>query len=246
MKTLSTILVVLLTAAAAGLPGARAQTLAAAAPANPSVAARQDPAQLRVAAEQFLQRQAAGLPGEVKIELGPLDPRLNLAACPQPEPFLAHGSRIWGKTSVGIRCTAPAPWTIYMTANVHVMADYLVATMPLAQGQVIGNNDIGRQRGDLTTLPASVITDPALAIGRTTMSSLQLGAPLRQDTLRAQAAVQMGQTIRLLSGGAGFRVSTEARALANGAEGQTVQARTPGGQVISGIARAGGIVEVNY
>ena len=209
-------------------------------------AARQDITLLRQSVEQFLLRQTAGLPGEVSIEVGQIEARLNLSACLQPEPFLAHGSRVWGKTSVGVRCTAPAPWTIYVTANVHVMADYLVAAAPMAQGQVVGNNDIARLRGDLTTLPAGVITDAALAVGRTTMSSLQLGAPLRQDTLRAQAAVQMGQTIRLQSAGPGFKVTTEGRAMTNAVEGQTVQARTPNGQLVSGIARAGGVLEVAY
>ncbi len=234
--------VILITGAAlCALPCARAAT---AGPADG--AARQDVAQLRSAVEQFLQRQSGGLPGEVRIEVGQVDARLNLPACMQPEPFIAHGSRAWGKTAVGIRCTAPAPWTIYVTANVHVMADYLAAAAPLVQGQLIGPNDIARVRGDLTMLPAGVITDASLAIGRTTMSSLQLGAPLRQDTLRAQAAVQMGQTIRVLSAGPGFSVSTEGRAMNNATEGQTVQAKTAGGQIISGIARVGGILEVAH
>lgn len=207
---------------------------------------RQDPESLRQGVEQFLKRQATGLPGEISIEVGQIDARTSLPACMQPEPFLAHGSRIWGKTTVGIRCTAPSPWTIYVSANVHVMADYIAAAAPLAQGQTIGDNDIARVRGDLTRLPAGVITDASLAIGRTTMSSLQVGAPLRQDTLRAQQAVQMGQTVRLLSSGPGFKVTTEGRAMNNAAEGQTVQAKTATGQIISGIAKAGGILEVSY
>lgn len=211
-----------------------------------SAPTRQDPLALRQSVEQFLAQQASGLPGEVSIVVGPVDQRLVLPACIQLEPFLGHGSRVWGKTAVGIRCTAPAPWTIYVTAHVHVMADYMAAATPLVQGQTVGMNDVARMRGDLTMLPAGVITDAGMAVGRTTMSSVQLGAPLRQDSLRAQQAVQMGQTIRLLSSGPGFKVSTEGRALNNAAEGQTVQARTPGGQIISGIAKAGGILEVAY
>ncbi|GAC1427495.1 MAG: flagellar basal body P-ring formation chaperone FlgA [Burkholderiaceae bacterium] len=207
---------------------------------------RQDPLVVRQAVEQFLMRQATGLPGEVTIEIGQLDTRLAIPACLQPEPFMVHGSRLWGKTSVGVRCVAPSPWTVYVTANVHVMAEYVVAAAPLSQGHTVTPSDIARLRGDLSMLPAGVLTDPALAVGRTTMSSVQLGAPLRQDTLRTQQAVQMGQTIRLRSSGPGFSVSTEARALNSAAEGQTVQAKTPNGQFISGIAKAGGVLEVAY
>lgn len=215
-------------------------------PAPAAAAARQDPALLREAVLQFLQRQSAGLPGTVSIDVGQVETRLNLPACLQPEPFLNRGARAWGRTTVGVRCTAPSPWTIYVTANVHVVADYLAAASPLVQGQLLASADLSPLRGDLTTLPGGVITDPAQAIGRTTVSSLQLGSPLRQDLLRAQPAVQMGQTIRLLSSGPGFKVSSEARAMNNAVEGQTVQAKTPNGQLISGIARAGGILEVGY
>ena len=207
---------------------------------------RQDQALLRQAVENFLQRQSAGLPGEIKIEVGQIDARLNLPACLQLEPFLSQGSRIWGKTAVGVRCVAPSPWTIYVSAYVGIVAPYLTAAAPLVQGQTITEQDFIFSKGDLTRLPNGLITDPAQAIGRTATSSIQIGAPLRQDILRAQTAVQMGQTVRLLSKGTGFTVSTEGHAMNNATTGQTVQAKTSTGQIISGIARAGGILEVGY
>jgi flagella basal body P-ring formation protein FlgA len=76
--------------------------------------------------------------------------------------------------------------------------------------------------------------------------SLPSGVPLRQDVLRSQQAVQQGQMIKLISAGPGFRVSAEARALNNATEGQVAQARTASGQVVSGIAKAGGVVEITY
>lgn len=211
-----------------------------------SQAARQDHEQMRLAAEQFLRTQTAGLPGEVAITVGQLDARLNLPACALPQAFLPNGGRAWGKTTVGIRCSAPAPWTVYVTASVQVFADYIAAAAPLAQGQSIGPSDIARIRGDLTTLPPGIITDASQAIGRSAGISLALGTPLRQDVLRSQQAVQQGQMVRLISSGSGFRVSTEARALGNAGEGQMIQARTPAGQTVSGVAKMGGIVEVSY
>ncbi|KIF82164.1 flagellar basal body P-ring formation chaperone FlgA [Noviherbaspirillum autotrophicum] len=207
---------------------------------------RQQHAALRDMIEQFLHTQAAGLPGNASISVGAIDPRLNLAACPSPEAFFPAGSRAWGRTTVGVRCTAPASWTIYVPATVRVHGDYFVAAAPLAQGQTIGQNDIRKVKGDLTTQPAGVITDASQAIGRSLAISAPAGAALRQDTLRAQQAIQQGQTVRITTNGPGFRVSAEARALTNANEGQVVQARTASGQVVSGVARMGGIVEVTY
>lgn len=208
--------------------------------------ARQDLGALKQAAEQFLRTQASGLPGEVKITVGSIDPRMKLPACATPEAFFPQSSKAWGKTTVGIRCSVPSPWTIYVSAKVQVHGDYVVAAVPLAQGQNITEADIAKVKGDLTAMPAGIITDASQAIGRTVANSIRLGSPLRQDALRNQQAIQQGQAVRVILNGAGFSVSSEARALNNANEGQLTQVRTSNGQVISGIAKLGGIVELTY
>lgn len=207
---------------------------------------RQQHAALRQTVQQFLHAQAAGLPGSISIAVGSIDPRLNLAACPTPEAFFPPGSRAWGKTSVGVRCTAPTSWTIYVSATVRVQGEYVATAVPLTQGQSISPSDLTKMKGDLTALPAGVITDASQAVGRTMSLSLAAGMPLRQDVLRAQQVIQQGQSVRITSAGPGFQVSAEARALSNANEGQVVQARTASGQVVSGVARIGGIIEVVY
>ncbi len=109
--------------------------------------ARQDPAALRQTAEQFLRIQTAGLPGKVDITVGQIDARTNLAACAAPEAFFPNGSRVWGKTTVGMRCREPASWTIYISATVRVTADYVVTAAPLAQGQMIAPNHLAKVNG---------------------------------------------------------------------------------------------------
>ncbi|MFC7287756.1 flagellar basal body P-ring formation chaperone FlgA [Herminiimonas glaciei] len=207
---------------------------------------RQDLAVLKQTAEQFLQTQANGLPGEVRVTVGAIDPRLKLPVCPVPEAFLPPSSKAWGKTTVGVRCNVPSAWTIYISAQVRVHGEYIAAAAPLAQGQNIGQGDIAKVKGDLTNLPSGVITDAAQAIGRTAATTIALGAPLRQDALRNQQAIQQGQAVRVILNGDGFSVSSEARALNNANEGQLTQVRTAAGQVISGIAKLGGIVELAY
>jgi len=58
--------------------------------------------------------------------------------------------------------------------------------------------------------------------------------------------IRQGQTVRALSRGPGFAVANEGKALNNAVEGQVVQVRLADGQVVSGIAKAGGTVDVNY
>jgi flagella basal body P-ring formation protein FlgA len=58
--------------------------------------------------------------------------------------------------------------------------------------------------------------------------------------------VQQGQLVRVVSRGAGFAVSADARAIGTAGEGQVVQVRTPAGAILSGVARVGGAVEVVF
>lgn len=209
-------------------------------------ASRQDETTLRQAVEQFLVEQSKGLPGEVNVVVGPIDPRLFLAACPGFETFLPPGNKAWGKTTVGVRCNEAAHWSVYISAVVHVNGDYVAAVTPLAQGQQVSVNDVAIVHGDLTALPPSIVTNLTQAVGMTVARSVPAGMPVRQDALKSQPAVTSGQVVRLVSNGDGFSVSAEGRALSNAGEGQVVQARAANGQVVSGIAKLGGTVEVNY
>jgi len=222
-----------------------ARTLAQPAP-QPAAAGRQNLNALRSVAEQFLQTQAAGLPGEVSVKVGAIDARTALAACPAPEAFLQPGARAWGKTTVGIRCTAPSNWTIFVQAQVNVKAEYVAAALPLAQGQPIEQGQLVLVKGDIAAMPNGIVTDMAQAIGRTPTISLAAGTPLRMDTLRSKPVVQSNQAVRLLLNGNGFSLSADGKAVGSAGEGQVVQVRMPSGSVVSGTARAGGTVEVAF
>jgi flagella basal body P-ring formation protein FlgA len=234
----------LLAAAAALLAAATASVVLA--PASARAEGFVDPPAIQKAIDAFLRRETLGLPGEVTYSIGSIDARTRLPSCPGLETFLAPGVRLWGKSSVGVRCPPPNPWTIYVGVEVRITASYFVAARPLAQGEMLRDDDLVARQGDLGQLPAGVVTDPRTAIGKTVANSLGAGQPLRHDMLRAQMVVQQGQSVKLVSQGPGFKVSSEGRAINNALEGQIAQVRSASGQVISGVARAGGIIEVSY
>jgi flagella basal body P-ring formation protein FlgA len=195
---------------------------------------------------QFAAQQLAGQPGKVGIEVGAIDPQLQLEPCARVEGFVPSGGRLWGKTTVGARCAQGANWVIYVPITVTVEAPVVVAARPLANGRVLAAEDVSLQTLDLTQLPAGVLTDTAAAVGQTLTVGLLPGYPVRQDMLRAPLVIRQGQSVRLVAQGSGFGVSAEGKALGNAAAGQTVQVRTANGQTVSGVARPDGSVEVNF
>lgn len=208
--------------------------------------ARQDPAPVKRAVEDFLRVQVAGLPGEVSFTVGAIDANNQLTPCTRFDVSLPPGARPWGRTNVTVRCLDEAGWSMFVPAHVKVVGDYLVTARPLAQGQPLTSADLARHRGDLSTLPAGILTDEQQALGRTLRLSIGAGRPLRGDMLQQPLVIRQNQTVRVVTGGPGFQVANEGRALNNGLAGQVVQVRLGNGQIVSGIARPSGVVEIAF
>lgn len=211
-----------------------------------NVQAQQDPAPVKKAIEAWLKVQTRGLPGQISWEIGGLDPGNQLAPCTNFDISRPSGARPWGRTNVVVRCLDAANWRVHVPVQVRVKADYLISTRPVAQGQTLVAEDLATELGDLSELPASILTDPGMAIGKVAASSIPAGRPLRADMLRAQTVIRQGQTVKVVSRGPGFAVANEGRALVNAQEGQVAQVRLNSGQVVSGVAKADGSVEVGY
>lgn len=207
---------------------------------------KQDLAALKLKIVDFLKTQTIGYPGKVSVNAGAIDPNLRLTQCPDAQVFLPAGSRAWGKTSVGVRCNAPSVWTIYVQATVNVSAQYLVAATPLAQGRVVTSQDLLFETGDLTQLPAGIFTEVDQAVGRSVNISMNAGTVIRQEMLKIPPVVQQGQTVSITSIGKGFRISAEGQAMTKANEGQLVQVKVASGQVVTGVARQGGLIEVSF
>ncbi|KVQ00436.1 flagellar biosynthesis protein FlgA [Burkholderia ubonensis] len=228
---------------AAAAPAVRTLPAAGASAAAATPPGQQDPDTIRRTALAFLQQQIAGLPGKPAASVAPSFPR-GLAACTTLEPFLPTGARLWGRTTVGVRCAGERPWTVYLQARVTVQATYYAAARQIAPGEVLTAADLVARDGDLTLLPLAVITDPSQAVGSTALARVAAGLPLRQDMLKSAASVSAGQTVRVVAAGPGFTISAEGSALANAAPGQSVRVRMAAGQIVTAIVKDAGTVEI--
>ncbi|MGF6596503.1 flagella basal body P-ring formation protein FlgA [Paraburkholderia sp. GAS448] len=212
-------------------------------PVQPTAAGQQDAESIRRAALAFLQQQAAGLPGKIDITVAPVFPR-GLAACTALAPFMPTGTRLWGRTTVGVRCAGEHPWTLYLQARISLHATYYLASRAIAPGEMLTAADLVARDGDLTNMPQAIVTDPSQAVGSVALMRVAAGLPLRQDILRSASSVTIGQTVRVVAQGPGFAISSEGSAMNNAAPGQPVRVKTATGQIIQGVVKDGGTVEI--
>ncbi len=230
-------------AVAAPAPAPAAVAATAPAPAATAPAGQEDGETIRRAALAYLQQQTVGLPGKIAITVRQTFPR-GLAACTTLEPFMPTGARLWGRTTVGVRCAGAKPWTLYLQAQISIEATYYLAARQIEPGAVVTAQDLLARNGDLSNLPRAIITDPSQAVGAVALARIGAGMPLRQDLLKSASAVSIGQTVRVVAKGQDFTISSEGSVMNNASPGQQVRVKMAGGQIISGIVKDGATVQV--
>lgn len=203
------------------------------------------PSQAQVAGNPS-QSMAADKPLRFDVQVGTLDPRLRLAPCQRIEPYLPPGMRLWGKARIGLRCAQGAkPWNVYLPITVRVFGQALVAAVPLPAGATLREEDLRMAEVDYAEDNAPVVTQPALAVGRTLTRPLVAGRGLRQTDLKPRMWFAAGDSVKILASGPGFSVSGTGQALTPGIEGQSARVRTDNGQVVTGMPVGTRVVELS-
>ena len=75
-------------------------------------------------AERYVRQQTLGLPGKVQVKMGTLDVT-RLPPCTAHEAFSPSGTRLSGKTHVGVRCLGPAIWSVLVPVHIAITGNYL-------------------------------------------------------------------------------------------------------------------------
>jgi len=193
---------------------------------------------------RFVREQTGGIAGRVDINVDAVDPRLRPLACSAYEAFLPSGSRLWGRTTVGVRCADNGSASVFVPVRVKVYASAVVAARPIPPGHLLATEDLRLQETEITQ--AGLLTDPAQAVGRRIAVGVNPGFPIRQELLRSQQVIAQGEIVKVQVTGAGFSVLAEGTAVSHAIDGQSVQVRMESGRTVSGTARANRVVEVRF
>jgi len=201
---------------------------------------------IRQAIERFLHTQASSPNTQTKVEVGSLPSSSRYAACRNWQAFLPPGAQAWGNVSVGVRCTEGGNFSFYVGARVVITGNYLVAARPISLGQIVQPEDVRIERGELTAQGQDLLISMNQVVGRIAKINIVPDRPLLAALFRQDPIIQAGQPVKVISRGNGFSVSNEGQALNSGMLGQTIRVRMPGGNIVSGIIRDKGSVEIAY
>jgi flagella basal body P-ring formation protein FlgA len=201
---------------------------------------------IREAVADFLSRQTPEGGPTAAVEVGYLDPRLQLDPCEEPLAVTAPGSSaLTGSVTVLVRCPGPSAWKIYVPARVKVLDRVVVLTRPARPGTPLTADDVQVEERDVAGLTGGYLRDPGAAVGRTLKRPLAAGQPLGASNLEGAVQVRRGTRVVLVARVAGVDVRMQGEALRDGAVGDTILVRNlSSSRVVEGRVTASGQVEV--
>ncbi|WP_457671608.1 flagellar basal body P-ring formation chaperone FlgA [Thiolapillus sp.] len=210
-------------------------------------AAVQNQKSILEAAESFIKAYSANLhETPTEITMGRLDPRLKLAACEGPlETFLPTGGRTLGNTSIGVRCTHPKPWTLYVPVTVNVYKQVVVATDALPRGTILSKEQIKVAKRNLAKLPQGYYVNPEKLIGMKLKRNISGGLPLTPVMVEAPRIIKRGQRVTLIAKISGITVRMPGKALAHASAGDHLQVKNLSSKrIVEGVVTSSGEVKV--
>lgn len=180
-----------------------------------------------------------------EVIMGALDSRLRLAPCQQIEPYLPPGTRLWGRSRVGLRCLeGRVHWNVYVPVTVKAWGPAWVLRRAVPGGTVLTQDDADVAEIDWAEHSSSVLATPESWVGQEAAFALQPGQTIRANMVRPTPAFERGAQVRVKSIGSGFHVVVSGQAMEDGVIGQAVRVKLAGGRMITGTVRKGQVVEV--
>ncbi len=191
-------------------------------------------------------RPTGAAPLRMVVQVGALDSRLSLAPCAQVEPYMPTGTRLWGKTRIGLRCIdGPSRWNVFLPVQVQAFGQTWVMRSDVPSGATLALDDAVLAEVDWAHENQSVLADPEMWVGQTATRGLRTGQVLRYGMVKPSQVFQAGSMVRIIAKGPGFRVTSGGQALSAGIVGEMARVRVDNGRVVSGLVLDMRTVEVN-
>lgn len=191
-------------------------------------------------------RPTGAAPLRMVVQVGALDSRLSLAPCAQVEPYMPTGTRLWGKTRIGLRCVdGPSRWNVFLPVQVQAFGQTWVMRSDVPSGATLALDDAVMSEVDWAHENQSVLADPQMWVGQTATRGLRTGQVLRYGMVKPSQVFQAGSMVRIIAKGPGFSVTSGGQALSAGIVGEMARVRVDNGRVVSGLVLDMNTVQVN-
>ncbi|HVY82358.1 MAG TPA: flagellar basal body P-ring formation chaperone FlgA [Steroidobacteraceae bacterium] len=182
----------------------------------------------------------------VTVNVGTLDSRLRLAACPAPlKVSLPSGATFRDRMTVAVSCAASSSWTVYVPITLETQTPVLVLRRAANRGARLTADDVEIQTRVVPGTGASYLTDVAELSGRTLKRPLGAGAALTVEAMMDDLIVKRGQHVTLLAAAGGLEVRAAGVALSDAAaQGRVKVQNTSSNRIVEGVVESPDVIRI--
>lgn len=167
------------------------------------------------------------------IQITPLDKRLRMAKCTKNlEAFLNAGTKLLGKSTIGVRCTGEKPWKIYISATINLFSDVVISNTPIHRGAVISKESLRTDRRNIAELHRGYYTTPDQIVGKIAKYTLNAENVITPSAVSMPKLVQRGKNVIIMAATGGIEVKMNGKAMADGHLGELIKIKNQRSQRI--------------
>lgn len=181
-----------------------------------------------------------------EIEIRQIDPRLRLPLCDQSlTANLESPAQPIGRVTIRVRCPGSSPWTVFVSAQVHIYRKVVIATRPLKRKTVLSPADLALVERDIGSLNQGYLSALEQATGSKLTRQVLPDQVLTPAHLEQAEAIHKGDQVVITARSASVSVRMPGEALADGAPGEQIRVRNQRSErVIKARVTGPGQVEV--
>ncbi|MEI6268600.1 MAG: flagellar basal body P-ring formation chaperone FlgA [Methylococcaceae bacterium] len=121
---------------------------------------------------------------------------------------------------------------------------YYVAAHDLQQGKVVSDSDIAVLYDGKALLSTAIIANKEKILGLTLIHDIQKGNTFLRSDLKPVRGLMMGQSIKIISRGNGFQITSQGKLLNNPTNGQFARVETSSKKLVTGIVEGTSVVDI--
>ena len=202
---------------------------------------------LRMQAEDFILQYAYKSPYPPRFDIGSIDNRLRLKACPtRLQIEYARHDKIHGNTALNVSCQQGASWKLLLPVRIELFDDVLILAKALHKGQIIDDNQVRYQKHNISRLNNGYYSKDDELSGLEAARNLNRGTVLTPASLRPREMVKSGQRVTLILEYKGLQIKSTGQALQSARWGEVIKVRNnQSNRIVEGLVSGVAQVRVN-
>jgi len=180
---------------------------------------------------------------EKDITIKPLDNRLLLKKCGQKlVAFIPEGTKLIGNSTIGVRCNGKKPWKLFVSVNISLFSDVVVAAENITRGDQILRHQVKTEKQEISSLSRGYFETIDKVVGKIAKFPIYKNNTIFPSSVTNEKLVKRGSKVIILARYGQITVRMHGKAIADGALGETIKIKNIRSQKII----YGRVIDNNY